>query len=534
MLHTASRRNATRLTLAASLALLLSACGGAGSSGPDALGGIDASASATQPAQVTILTTSVPTGQPGVPYPSATLLCTGGDGPIAWDLVAGTLPPGLNLESLGRLTGTPQAQGFYTFTVEATDGATADRQSLAVAIDAFGLGVVEGLTFGDAWSGRRVHLRTAGHTSSVIFQAVGNGSRGYFERVDGVAGTAVWVPGAVDTNGALDVIRVTDPAADRFTEVEIPVASDPLAEHVARFGTTDVWFIDWTAKTGLHPYANDFHAALAQLGLRNPASTGVMGTEADQLAELLVKAELLRHLNPMFLRARDGSAGPEGLPISFAFDRPGEGYAAPQANTWMSGRSNGYSIMALCDQSGHLAAVGYAFGDAVGNPRHEHNAPKGDSELGVFVNYVAQSVERSWRLYGEALRTSPVTNDDIPALKALLHERSDVGGRYELLGYFARAFAVDTAAVVAHEVGHSIGLPHTGHYIPGDIMNSVVVMGPGADHVFTAEALDILRLGLPGAGRGGVASQKIAGAPAVASALPAGGVVTCEHCANGR
>lgn len=45
---------------------------------------------------------------------------TGGVRPYAYELVDGTLPPGIRLEA-GRLTGTPSAQGRYAFTIELRD-----------------------------------------------------------------------------------------------------------------------------------------------------------------------------------------------------------------------------------------------------------------------------------------------------------------------------------------------------------------------------------------------------------------------------
>jgi uncharacterized repeat protein (TIGR01451 family) len=62
-----------------------------------------------------------PPGQVGVPY-SNQLTVTGGTGPFAWSVTAGSLPPGLTLApSTGLLSGTPTTAGNYSFTVKVLD-----------------------------------------------------------------------------------------------------------------------------------------------------------------------------------------------------------------------------------------------------------------------------------------------------------------------------------------------------------------------------------------------------------------------------
>ena len=54
--------------------------------------------------------------------PGAFIGASGGWGPLFYDIVAGSLPPGININtSTGALSGTPTTQGAYTFTVRATD-----------------------------------------------------------------------------------------------------------------------------------------------------------------------------------------------------------------------------------------------------------------------------------------------------------------------------------------------------------------------------------------------------------------------------
>lgn len=46
---------------------------------------------------------------------------TGGTPPYTWELVSGTLPPGLSLSNKGRITGTPTTTGTFTYTLRLSD-----------------------------------------------------------------------------------------------------------------------------------------------------------------------------------------------------------------------------------------------------------------------------------------------------------------------------------------------------------------------------------------------------------------------------
>ncbi len=73
---------------------------------------------------VTVTTASLPSGKVGVAY-SQTIAASGGVGPYAFDVSAGSLPPGLTLASDGTLSGAPTAAGSYSFTARATDSLSA-------------------------------------------------------------------------------------------------------------------------------------------------------------------------------------------------------------------------------------------------------------------------------------------------------------------------------------------------------------------------------------------------------------------------
>jgi YVTN family beta-propeller protein len=87
-----------------------------------------------EPSQVTVTTTSLPSGTAGTAY-SATLAASGGVGaPYTWVLASGSLPQGLNLSSAGVISGTPTAVGSPAATFTATDGSSDSGTSGSLTI----------------------------------------------------------------------------------------------------------------------------------------------------------------------------------------------------------------------------------------------------------------------------------------------------------------------------------------------------------------------------------------------------------------
>lgn len=94
-----------------SLTLLVSACGGGGGASGD-------------PGQPTITAGSPPGGTAGTAYPGYTFtVASGGAPPFTWS-ETGALPPGLDLNSAGQLTGTPVTAGTFAFTVTVADSSS--------------------------------------------------------------------------------------------------------------------------------------------------------------------------------------------------------------------------------------------------------------------------------------------------------------------------------------------------------------------------------------------------------------------------
>ena len=69
---------------------------------------------------ITLSPSTLPNGTIGAAY-NETITATGGTPTYTFDVVSGSLPPGLSLSLTGALTGVPTTAGSFTFTVRATD-----------------------------------------------------------------------------------------------------------------------------------------------------------------------------------------------------------------------------------------------------------------------------------------------------------------------------------------------------------------------------------------------------------------------------
>lgn len=84
-------------------------------------------------ATLVIVTDALPVATIGVGY-SASLVASGGDGDVTWNLAAGDLPPGLSLLSDGGITGTPTEEGTFEFTVRVEGAGQTVERELAIEV----------------------------------------------------------------------------------------------------------------------------------------------------------------------------------------------------------------------------------------------------------------------------------------------------------------------------------------------------------------------------------------------------------------
>ena len=476
--------------VAVAMSLLFSACGTGSGVTP---GG----APLPPPADFLITTTALPSGAPGEVYTDTQLETDGEQGPVTWQVVAGALPDGIDLDEGGLLSGTPASAGSFEFTVEANDTVDVATQALSIVVSNFQVTVSDGLVFGDAWSERGLTITAVGNAGQVTFEVATNTSGGVLSDVNAPAGTATYTPG--DTAGDTDVVTVTDSGSGATLSVELDIRAHPTVNHVARFGTTDVWWLEFDAKRSSHPYTSDLHQSLVDIGFWPSTSTGAASNDFERLVEMLVRVTILRELNLIYLREADGSQGDEGLEISFPFDEPDAAtYSAPSAGGTLGGSPTNYSIMEFADAVSQAPGVlGVAILDG-NNDRHEHD---GGDALGVLTDRVTSSF-LNWQ--SSRLLDEPLTADDTDVLKALLYGEPLTGERYdavkELLEFWSRAMAI----VTAHEVGHSLGLLHNGEdgtLLDSSISFSTANLGTSNAVSFTAAEIATLEADLPGPGK---------------------------------
>ncbi|MBM3132768.1 MAG: cadherin repeat domain-containing protein, partial [Chloroflexi bacterium] len=86
---------------------------------------------------LSITTASLPDGTVGAAY-SQTLQASGGTTPYVWGISSGALPDGFTIDvSTGVISGTPTAEGTFSFTVEVKDSSNpklSASKSLSIVI----------------------------------------------------------------------------------------------------------------------------------------------------------------------------------------------------------------------------------------------------------------------------------------------------------------------------------------------------------------------------------------------------------------
>ena len=123
----------------------------------------------SNPGVLTVTTTALASGSTSAAY-SATVDATGGVAPFTWSIASGSLPAGLSLGTSTTnsvlISGTPTAQGTFSFTIKVTDSKSASASaSLSIKVSNLAITTASPLpaaTVGTAYS---VQLAATGGTA---------------------------------------------------------------------------------------------------------------------------------------------------------------------------------------------------------------------------------------------------------------------------------------------------------------------------------------------------------------------------------
>lgn len=262
------------------------------------------------------------------------------------------------------------------------------------------------------------------------------------------------------------------------------------------FNKVDVWLVDWEVSEDPNSaYASDLDEGLASLGFISEAVTKEVVRAGLEPEEAILARALVEKRTLEWIRRYYGD-------LAIAFIRP-SGFRPEEKDLLRRSSS-------ICVSYGEKpGVVGTALTDMI-NIRYERDCGKisGDLRLGGFINMLAPVFKASFRPYqGAGLWEDSVAARDVEWLRMLFDEGafdSEFGmtERFLLLKRQFDSFGKILGLVLAHEIGHSVGLDHTNKYEEGesayDIMQAAITVSMTADYYFVPAHWEILEVNLPG------------------------------------
>jgi hypothetical protein len=195
----------------------------------DASGNTAAKSFTISIASLAIATSSLSDGAIGTSY-SATLEAVGGTAPFTWAITSGALPTGLSLGAgSGVISGTPAANGTFTFTVRVTDAAslTATKQ-LSIKITSGLTIVTASLSGGNVDSAYSATLSASGGTIPYTWEITAGALPGDLS-LDENSGVISGTPSAAGTYDF--IVTVTDlTTATATATLSITVSAVPAED----------------------------------------------------------------------------------------------------------------------------------------------------------------------------------------------------------------------------------------------------------------------------------------------------------------
>lgn len=236
---------------------------------------------------VTLTPTSLANGTIATAY-SANITASGGSAPYSYSLVSGSLPGGLTLSNGGSLSGTPNAAGSFSFTVQATDntGFTGTRAyNLSVASQAPVTGAVSATVAANS-SANPITLNLSGGAASsvAVSSAPSHGTASASGLTINYTPTAGYSGSDSFTYTATGAGGTSSPSTVSITVTAPTLAITPATPGLADATQGSAYSASLAVSGGTAPYSYSVSAGSLPAGLTLDTGTGVISGTPTALA----------------------------------------------------------------------------------------------------------------------------------------------------------------------------------------------------------------------------------------------------------